>query len=512
MSNAQPAQAQGGAALTAEEQELNELRSDRSFLGYPKGIASLAAGNFFNSICWAAYNAVLLFYLYKPWTDGLGFTQGEAAQLIACVGAINSMFGIIGSWLADRVFGARKALVIGNITKGLSCAILAIPAFSLDQGRIFAVTGMILMNLPIMGASNASLTGLLFHRKDGRRDGAFAMHTIANNIAGFITPVIAAQLGLVNYHYGFAIGAVAAFLYAAAIALPGKRFFGSLGSKPSRPLNAAEKKKYALVALIALAVVAAAIGIAVGTGKASIGTLASTVSSCTFIVAIVFFAVIWSSKHIKGVERRRLAAISPIIIMQIVIGVDYAIQGTTLLMFLDQRINRTFFGIEIAPGSFTTLVAVVALVAGIVYSWLWATSWGDKWKSVDRLWFGFAFSGISNLLLIIPTAVLFPGTERYSVVWLLVYYVVSNLGGFPYGVAANSMIAAAAPKSYETQLQTGFTLSAAIGTAISLVIFGQLTTLEAQLPLFWIIAIFELAVAALIFVFRNTMQNAVMAE
>ncbi|MDU6283381.1 MAG: MFS transporter, partial [Bifidobacterium scardovii] len=155
----------GEKITTAEEQELKKIRDDHSFLGYPKGLSSLAAGNFFNSICWGAYGAVLIYYLYSPWTKGLGFTQGEAAQLIASVGAINSMFGIIGSWLADRVFGARKALVIGNIAKGLSCAILAIPAFSIDQGRVFAVVGMILMNLPIMGASNYSLTGLLFDRK-----------------------------------------------------------------------------------------------------------------------------------------------------------------------------------------------------------------------------------------------------------------------------------------------------------------------------------------------------------
>ena len=502
----------GEKITTAEEQELKKIRDDHSFLGYPKGLSSLAAGNFFNSICWGAYGAVLIYYLYSPWTKGLGFTQGEAAQLIASVGAINSMFGIIGSWLADRVFGARKALVIGNIAKGLSCAILAIPAFSIDQGRVFAVVGMILMNLPIMGASNYSLTGLLFHRKDSRRDGAYAMHNIANSIAGFITPVIAAQLGLINYHYGFLIGAIAAFLIAACIGLPGKRIFGSFGSKPSRPLSAAEKKKYGLGALAVVAVLAIAIAIAVGSGKATIGTFASTVSSFTFVIAIAFFAIIWRSKRIQGVERRRLAAVSPLIVMQIVIGVDYAMQGTTLLMFLDQRINRNFFGFEIAPGSFNTIIAVIGLLSGIFYSWLWATKLGDKWKSVDRLWFGFAFSGISNLLLIVPTVVLFPGTAKYSVIWLLIYYLVGNFGGFPYGVAATSMVAAASPKSYEAQLQTGFTLSAAIGTAISLIIFGKLQTLDTQLPLFWIIAILELAVSVLIFLFRNKMQNAIMAE
>ncbi|OZG57602.1 amino acid/peptide transporter [Bifidobacterium myosotis] len=53
----------GEKVTSAEEKELNDLRADRSFFGYPKGIASLAAGNFFNSICWGAFFAVLIYYL-----------------------------------------------------------------------------------------------------------------------------------------------------------------------------------------------------------------------------------------------------------------------------------------------------------------------------------------------------------------------------------------------------------------------------------------------------------------
>ena len=495
-----------------QEEELNQLRADRSFFGYPKGIGALAGGNFFNSICWASYGAVMIYYLYKPWTQGLGFSQGEAAQLIAIVAAINSMFGIVGSWLADRVFGARKALVIGNIVKGLSCGLLAIPAFSVSQGRAMAIVGMILMNLPIMGASNASLTGMLFHRKDNRRDGAFAIHAIANNIAGFITPIISAQLGLINYHYGFAIGAVAALIYAAIIGVPGNRFFGSLGSKPSRPLNSQERKRYGWGALGVLVVIGLFIAVLLATHKVSVNALASTVSSCTFVVAIAFFLVIWRSKRIVGVERRRLKAFVPIVIMQIVAGVDYAIQGTTLLMFLDQRINRKFGSIEIAPGSFNTLVGIIAMLAGIFFSWFWLTDTGKRWKSTNRLWFGFAFFGISNLLLIVPTVVLNPHTAKYSVLWLLLYYVVSNFGGFPYGVAANSTVAAIAPKSYETQMQTAFTLSAAIGTAIMLLVYGRLTTLDQQLPLMLIIGIVEIVVAVVVMLFRGKIDATVMSD
>ncbi|GIP09594.1 MAG: MFS transporter [Paenibacillus macerans] len=193
---------------------LEDVLDDKKFLGHPRGVGALAAGNFFNSFAWGALYAILIYYLYSPYTQGLGFTQGQAASMVTAMGACNSIFIILGSWLADRVLGMRKALIIGNIVKGTAFGLLAIPAFSLAQGRIFAILGLFLMSLPIMGASNASLTGQLYRKADnGRRDAAFTIHTIANNIAGLIAPVLVGQIGMKNYHIGFLIAAVAAFLY-----------------------------------------------------------------------------------------------------------------------------------------------------------------------------------------------------------------------------------------------------------------------------------------------------------
>lgn len=73
--------------------------------------------------------------------------------MIAAMGAGNSLFVIVGSWFADRVFGARNALVVGNIVKAIAFGLFAIPPVSLAQGRVFAVIGLVLMALPIMGAS-----------------------------------------------------------------------------------------------------------------------------------------------------------------------------------------------------------------------------------------------------------------------------------------------------------------------------------------------------------------------
>lgn len=115
--------------MNPRNKSLEEVLDDKKFLGHPRGVGALAAGNFFNSFAWGALYAILIFYLYSPYMKGLGFTQGQAASMIAAMGACNSIFGILGSWLADRVLGMRKALIIGNIVKGMAFGVLAIPAF-----------------------------------------------------------------------------------------------------------------------------------------------------------------------------------------------------------------------------------------------------------------------------------------------------------------------------------------------------------------------------------------------
>ncbi len=121
---------------------------DRQFFGHPKGLGVLGSGNLFNSIAWAAFNAIFIYYLYTPFSKGLGFSQGQASSIIAAMGVANSVFGIVGSWLADRVLGMQKALVWGNVTKALGFAMMAIPAITMNQGRIFMFIGLILLCVP----------------------------------------------------------------------------------------------------------------------------------------------------------------------------------------------------------------------------------------------------------------------------------------------------------------------------------------------------------------------------
>lgn len=94
---------------------MEEVEDDKDLFGHPRAIGTLALGNFCNSAAWGAFYALMIYYLYAPpLSKGLGFSQGDAALMIADTGAAKGLLNIVGSWLSDRVLGMRKTLMLGN--------------------------------------------------------------------------------------------------------------------------------------------------------------------------------------------------------------------------------------------------------------------------------------------------------------------------------------------------------------------------------------------------------------
>ena len=59
-------------------------------------------------------------------------------------------------------------------------------------------------------------------------------------------------------------------------------------------------------------------------------------------------------------------------------------------------------------------------------------------------------------------------------------------------------------------MQTSLTLSAAIGTAIMLVVYGRLKSLDQQLPLFLIIGTLEIVVAVVVMMFSKRFESMIL--
>lgn len=462
---------------------LAAIYDDRSFAGHPGGLGILAAGNFFNSFAWGGVYAILIYYLYTPYTRGLGFTQGQAASMIAAMGACNSLFMIAGSWLADHVLGPLRALMIGNIVKGTGFLLLAFPHFSLEQGRFFAFLAFVLMSLPIMGASNASLTGQLYRSDDnGRRDAAFTMHAMANNMGGLLAPILIGTIGLQNYHAGFLISALAAYAYGLAIALGRKRFFPGIYQASARRQPVIQNRRRLLYALgiCTLVLLFAAVGIV--HHWISFEALLHGITAVSFVVPIVFLLRIRNHAALSLQERQRMRPFCKLFVVQVVIALSAVFINTGLAVFIETSIDRRLFGITVAPAVFTSISSLIGILMGPLFVWLWTKKLRTGVPTSRKFILGMLFMSAAYAIVSIP--ILIGQNGLYSPLWLLVYYVFLNAAQNLCEPTGISMTARLAPKNYEAQLQSAWSQSNTIANGISILVFQLVKDARGQLLLF----------------------------
>lgn len=486
--------------------ENQAVLNDRAFFGHPKGVGALAFGNLCNSFAWAAVYAVLVYYLYAPYTKGLGFTEGQAATMIAAMGAGNSLFVIIGSWFADRVLGARNALVVGNIVKAIAFGLFAIPPVTLAQGRVFAVIGLILMALPVMGASNSSLTGQMYATDDSaRRDGAYTIHTVANAISGVVAPVLVGFIGESNYHIGFAIGAAWALAYAAVIFFTRNKFFGTIGERPVNPLTKEEAKKVGTVAAIVLLIGGVIIGLTVSTGLLTFDGVINVLTTAAFIIPILFLYKLFNNKKISTQDRKKLVPFLKLFCAQIVVATSTVMITSALAVFVEAKVNRHMLGIEFAPATFTSIYNVFGLILGPVFVFLWTKTKVGKVSTSKKFSAGIMAYALPYIALTIP--MILGITENISPVFPIIFYFLMTMGDNMVYPIGNSITAKLSPKSFETQMQSAWSQSTSIANGITMILLKFFTTSDAQMTLFPIMAVVLIITSVIVFLFSNHIER-----
>lgn len=473
------------------------ILNDKGFLGHPKGVGAISLGYVCNTMAWSAVYAVLIYYLYSPFTKGLGFTEGEAGTIISAMGAANSLFVIVGSWLADRVLGPKRALVLGNLLKAVAFGLLAIPAPTLEVGRVLGVLGIVCMSLPIMGASANSLIGMLYRRGDhSRRDAAFTITNVANSAAGIIAPILVGNLAAENYHIGFAVGSVWALLYAAVIFFFRRRFFGDFGEEPPRPLTKEEAAKFGKIAALVVVVALLALFGSIAANVLTFDSFITMLTSASFLIPIAFLVVLFRNKKITAEEHARLRPFLKLWIAYIFVMVASVLINSAIAIFIEAKVDRVFMGYEFAPATFTTIYSAYGVVIGPLFVWFWSTKLGKRIGTAQKFSHGILWYALAYAVMSVPVLLSMQG--KVSALVPILFYLIMTFGDmivFPVGLSVTARLA---PKGYETQMQSAWGLANAVANAVCMVLMGIFTTADSQLTIFPIMTVVLVVVGGIV--------------
>jgi POT family proton-dependent oligopeptide transporter len=377
--------------------------AQQEFLGHPRGLVTLFFTEMWERFSYYGMRALLMLYMVGSVSQpGLGFGERRAATIYGIYTMAVYLSGIPGGWLADRVLGHYRAVLLGGIiiAAGHFCmAIPGLPFFYLGLGLIVIGTGLLKPNV-------SSMVGSLYTREDKRRDAGFSIFYMGINLGAFIAPLICGWLGQQsNWHFGFAaagFGMVIGLIQYVA------------GRKHLAPVSQNDMTPNAV---------------------ATAGDEAPQLDAVP------------KPAKLTGSDWARIGAIVILTLFALLFWAGFEQAGSSLTLFADRATRLTVFGFQYPSSWFQSVEPLFVILFSPVFALLWLrlARKGTEPSSPAKFTLGLFFLSLS-FALVIPAANAFQANgARVSPWWLIGLYFLQMVGELCLSPVGLSMVTKLAP-------------------------------------------------------------------
>jgi proton-dependent oligopeptide transporter, POT family len=202
---------------------------DKLLFGHPVGLFTLFFAEMWERFSYYGMRALLVLYMIKGF---LGLNDGAAYAVYGAYTALVYATPFIGGMLADRLLGARRAVVLGGVLMAAGHLLMTIEtrlAFYGALALLIAGNGFFKPNI-------STIVGSLYPSGSPKRDGGFTLFYMGINLGAAMSPLVCGYVGeTYGWHYGFGL-ATAGMLVGVAVFVAPVRLtqaligLGSLGT------------------------------------------------------------------------------------------------------------------------------------------------------------------------------------------------------------------------------------------------------------------------------------------
>jgi POT family proton-dependent oligopeptide transporter len=177
------------------------------FLGHPKALWNLFGSEFWERFMYYGMRAMLAVHVAAAFFAHLGAeADAEASKTYGGYTAMVYMTGILGGYVADRILGYQRSIMLGGALMAAGCFLLmspTLPLFLLGLATIVVGNGLFKPNI-------STMVGKLYAPGDARRDSGFTIFYMGINAGAFIAPIVCASW--IGAEYGYRWGFLTAGL------------------------------------------------------------------------------------------------------------------------------------------------------------------------------------------------------------------------------------------------------------------------------------------------------------
>jgi POT family proton-dependent oligopeptide transporter len=433
-------------------------KKETGFFGHPRALGTLFGLEMWERFSFYGMQGILTIYLYYAATDGgLGLAEGTAASIVGAYGGLVYLSTIVGAWLADRVAGSEHVLFASAVLIMLGHVSLA-----LLPGFVGLTVGLCCVALGSGGlkANATSLVGALYRPGDERRDAGFSLFYLGINLGAFVGPLLTglAQQRL-GFHYGFGLAAIGMAAGLTQYAF-GRRNLSPDANVVPNPLPAARRP---VVVAAAAGAVALAVAL-VWTGVITPANLSTVTVVVIAVAAVTYFVVILTSKRVDAVERGRVTSFIPMFLASFVFFALFQQQFTVVILYADQRLDRTLFGWEMPVPWVNSINPVFIILLAGAFAALWTRLGPRQPSSPVKFALGTTVMGLAFLAFLPWSGGTGNTTPLVALVAVLLLFTVAELMLSPIGLSLATKLA---PEAFRTQMVALNFLSIALGTALA---------------------------------------------
>ena len=454
----------------------------KTFFGQPRGLATLFFTEMWERFSYYGMRALLILFMTAATTGenpGLGLDVGTAAAVYGLYTGLVYLMSLPGGWVADNLWGQRKAVYVGGWIIAAGHFSMAIPTTtSFYTGLVLIVLGTGLLKPNV-----STVVGDLYPEGGAARDAGFSVFYMGINLGALGGPLLCSFLGEnYNWHWGFSAAGFGMVLgliqYKMGAGLLGDA--GHLKTNDSRAELAAKTRGF-FGGFLGIAAALALFGwlVAQGIIPLTLTQIATALGSSILIIVGIYFAYILTLGGHTRDEKKRLVVILWLFILAAIFWSGFEQAGSSLNLFAQDLTDRNIFGWLMPAGFLQSVNAGFIIIFAPVFASLWVWLSARNANPSIPLKFAFGLIGLTAGFFVIAWgAANATAATQVSPAWLIVMYFLHTMGELSLSPVGLSSITKLAPEGRVGQMMGVWFVATALGTLVAGLVAGGLEDLS----------------------------------
>jgi proton-dependent oligopeptide transporter, POT family len=446
-----------------------------TFFGHPRGLATLFFTEMWERFTYYGMRAVLVLFLVAAVSSGgFGIDDKTATAIYGLYTAGVYLAALPGGWIADRLLGARRAVLIGGLGIALGNTLLATSAsprgFYLGLVAIVFGVGLLKPNVSAMVAD-------LYPQGGARLDAGFTVFYMGINLGATLGPFVT---GEAQEYFGPRAGFAAAAMFMGLGLLQyhfTQHHLGDAGKFAAPAATAAGRRKQWLrlwlgIGLSTLALAACSLGwVILDPVSLAQGTTVVIVG-----MAVLFFGYLFIAAKLTAEERRHASVLVVLFLASALFWSGYEQAGSSLNLFAERYTDRWVGAVNfvIPAGWFQSLNPAFVIMFAPAFAWLWVALARRHLNPSAPAKFavGVILMGCGFLVMAAAASIV-AGGSKVLPYWLILTYLLHTFGELCLSPVGLSYVTKLAPKRFVGQMMGMWFLSLSLGNLAAGLIAGE---------------------------------------